>query len=213
MENVSLKVNHLDLLPDLKDLPELQCDFPTLDFDTDEVSPGSSSGSSADVFTFNAKVKSEPTDVLTSCKVKKLAGKDRKKITSVDDYKAKRNIKERRRIKRIADGFTKLQNALPHCRGKKRLSKIDTLRNALSYIYHLSNILHEDDIRRNALQAEQMLTNPEESALPVHILIQSPGFLQRYCRPIFVYPAVVNQTSSQPSYTDFIQSFCPALGV
>ena len=207
MENKNFEDACQDCLPDLTNLQELQYDFPGLDLDSDDLSPASSSGSSTECFTFLTEVKQEATDKRTSCKENKERRKGTKKVNSVEDYKIKKNLRERRRIKRIADGFMKLKNSIPHCRGIKRLSKINTLRNALSYIYHLSNILHEDDIRRNALQAEQMSQNRLLSINPGHILMQDPDVLYQNSRPIFMYPTVVIQPSSTQTCTNFMQSF------
>ena len=195
MENINAEAIYLDVLTDLINLKELQYDFPASDLDSDEPSPTSCSDSTTDCFTFPVEVKSEATDVLTSCKESKRRPVGRKEINPVDAYKIKRNIRERRRTKRIADGFLKLQNAIPHCRGRKRLSKIDTLRNALAYIYYLSDILYEDDMKRNALKAEQMLRSQIPNAQRGHILAQNSPVLPISSRPIFLYPAVGNQPS------------------
>ena len=55
------------------------------------------------------------------------------------ECKIKRNERERRRVRRLADGFKKLREVVPG--NYKKLSKLDTLRRALDYMSSLSEIL------------------------------------------------------------------------
>lgn len=66
------------------------------------------------------------------------------------ESKIKRNERERRRVKRLAEGFRKLRKAVPTCGGEdnKKLSKLDTLRFALDYIQDLACLLQEHDATR-----------------------------------------------------------------
>ena len=104
-------------------------------------------------------IKSEPSgQTVSSCKKRQRSRKGTRKPTQRSGAsKFKRNERERRRVKKLADGFINLRDAVPHCRGDKKMSKLDTLRNALNYMHYLTSIVHEDDLRKNALQAEQFL--------------------------------------------------------
>lgn len=55
----------------------------------------------------------------------------------------RRNERERTRVRNVNDGFERLRNHLPLLQNQqdKRLSKVETLRLAISYIKHLQNIL------------------------------------------------------------------------
>lgn len=55
----------------------------------------------------------------------------------------RRNERERTRVRNVNDGFEKLRNHLPLLSNQreKRLSKVETLRYAISYIKHLQELL------------------------------------------------------------------------
>ena len=57
---------------------------------------------------------------------------------------ARRNERERNRVRNINSTFERLRKHLPATSGRKRkLSKFDTLRTAIRYIEHLQNVLDE----------------------------------------------------------------------
>ena len=55
----------------------------------------------------------------------------------------RRNERERTRVRNVNEGFERLRNHLPLLpnQREKRLSKVETLRLAISYIKHLQNLL------------------------------------------------------------------------
>ncbi|XP_022526872.2 achaete-scute homolog 4 [Astyanax mexicanus] len=53
----------------------------------------------------------------------------------------KRNERERQRVRCVNEGYARLREHLPHEFEDKRLSKVETLRAAISYIKHLQNLL------------------------------------------------------------------------
>lgn len=53
----------------------------------------------------------------------------------------KRNERERQRVRCVNDGYARLREHLPREFEEKRLSKVETLRAAISYIKHLQNLL------------------------------------------------------------------------
>lgn len=65
------------------------------------------------------------------------------KIKRKLECKVKRNERERRRVRRLADGFRKLREVVPG--NYKKLSKLDTLRRALDYISNISELLDAHD--------------------------------------------------------------------
>ena len=64
---------------------------------------------------------------------------------------ARRNERERRRIKHINQTFATLRSMLP-LRRTKRVSKVDTLRTAISYINHLHQLLEQFPEETNSTQ-------------------------------------------------------------
>nr|QNN94674.1 achaete-scute A2 transcription factor [Malacoceros fuliginosus] len=57
---------------------------------------------------------------------------------------ARRNERERNRVRHINSTFENLRQHLPNGQKKKKLSKVDTLRTAIKYIHHLQGILGDD---------------------------------------------------------------------
>ncbi|KAJ7330167.1 hypothetical protein JRQ81_016341 [Phrynocephalus forsythii] len=53
----------------------------------------------------------------------------------------KRNERERQRVRCVNEGYARLRNHLPKELADKRLSKVDTLRAAITYIKQLQNLL------------------------------------------------------------------------
>ena len=68
---------------------------------------------------------------------------------------AKRNLRERTRVKGVNDGFGKLQQYVPNMKSKS--SKVDTLRGAIEYIKHLKELLGEEikEISNQSRKLEQ----------------------------------------------------------
>ena len=59
----------------------------------------------------------------------------------------KRNERERNRVRLVNEGFTCLRQKIPFAYGRKRLSKVETLRYAVDYIKHLQCVIQEHDER------------------------------------------------------------------
>ncbi|XP_037695908.1 achaete-scute homolog 2 [Choloepus didactylus] len=64
---------------------------------------------------------------------------------------ARRNERERNRVKLVNLGFQALRQHVPHGGASKKLSKVETLRSAVEYIRALQCLLAEHDARRSAL--------------------------------------------------------------
>ena len=61
---------------------------------------------------------------------------------------ARRNERERNRVRHINSTFERLRKHLPSTGRKRKLSKVDTLRTAIRYIEHLQDILDESEPAR-----------------------------------------------------------------
>nr|XP_008294169.1 PREDICTED: achaete-scute homolog 5-like [Stegastes partitus] len=57
----------------------------------------------------------------------------------------KRNERERQRVKCVNQGYAKLRDHLPGHSADKRLSKVETLRAAISYIKYLQGLVEEEE--------------------------------------------------------------------
>ncbi|XP_067123553.1 achaete-scute homolog 5-like [Centruroides vittatus] len=58
---------------------------------------------------------------------------------------ARRNERERKRVKLVNLGFARLRQYIPHSNKSKKLSKVETLRSAIDYIKRLQQLLEEQD--------------------------------------------------------------------
>lgn len=56
---------------------------------------------------------------------------------------ARRNERERKRVKLVNEGFNTLRKHVPHSSKNKKMSKVDTLRSAVEYIRRLKELLGE----------------------------------------------------------------------
>ena len=65
---------------------------------------------------------------------------------------ARRNARERRRVKMVNDGFLRLRRHVPTDPKNKKLSKVKTLRLAIEYIHHLQHLLQVDNCSQQTLQ-------------------------------------------------------------
>eukprot|EP00794_Sanderia_malayensis_P012785 gene12785-14096_t len=61
---------------------------------------------------------------------------------------ARRNARERRRVKMVNDGFLRLRKHVPTDPKNKKLSKVKTLRLAIDYIKHLQQLLVESSVKQ-----------------------------------------------------------------
>ncbi|EDO38292.1 predicted protein [Nematostella vectensis] len=61
---------------------------------------------------------------------------------------ARRNERERNRVRLVNDGFSSLRQHIPYFPEKKKLSKVETLRCAVAYIKHLQSLIEEYDAEK-----------------------------------------------------------------
>lgn len=70
-----------------------------------------------------------------------------RKITESCHSDLSRNARERQRITVINERFRALKDVLPKSYRRRRMSKLDILRNSIAYMRYLQYILDEDDTR------------------------------------------------------------------
>ncbi|NXO80914.1 ASCL4 protein, partial [Sitta europaea] len=75
----------------------------------------------------------------------------------------KRNERERQRVRCVNEGYTRLREHLPKEFADRRLSKVETLRAAISYIKHLQSLL---DSRPLGSGGEERLPAKERPGTP-----------------------------------------------
>lgn len=66
---------------------------------------------------------------------------------------ARRNARERNRVKQVNNGFDVLRSHIPTAAKNKKMSKVDTLRHAVDYIRNLKKMLKEQDLS-NGIKCE-----------------------------------------------------------
>ncbi|KAF2358561.1 Myc-type basic helix-loop-helix (bHLH) domain, partial [Trinorchestia longiramus] len=78
---------------------------------------------------------------------------------------SRRNARERNRVKQVNNGFAALRQHIPSAAKAKKISKVDTLKQAVEYIQNLQQLLAEND---EALMKEHQFFNGLRPQLPVH---------------------------------------------
>ena len=79
---------------------------------------------------------------------------------------ARRNERERNRVRMVNDGFSSLRQHIPYFPDKKKLSKVETLRCAVAYIKHLQQLIEEDDALLNENDRQKIhpwISTPQHS--------------------------------------------------
>ena len=94
---------------------------------------------------------------------------------------ARRNARERNRVKQVNCGFEMLRSHIPSAAKSKKMSKVDTLRHAVEYIQNMQKMLHE----------QQQQQHHHQTHLPPPLHIQSP--------PTPLTPTPSSRASSVPS--------------
>ncbi|NXO72410.1 ASCL4 protein, partial [Phainopepla nitens] len=80
----------------------------------------------------------------------------------------KRNERERQRVRCVNEGYTRLREHLPQEFADKRLSKVEILRAAISYIKHLQSLLDCHPLGstgKEPLSAKERLGTPSPASL------------------------------------------------
>ncbi|XP_071492598.1 achaete-scute homolog 1-like [Diadema setosum] len=72
---------------------------------------------------------------------------------------ARRNERERNRVKLVNLGFTSLRQQLPNGAGNKKMSKVETLRSAVTYIKRLQEMLDEEAAVNAVLNGHSIQTS------------------------------------------------------
>ncbi|XP_077450062.1 achaete-scute homolog 1a [Stigmatopora argus] len=73
---------------------------------------------------------------------------------------ARRNERERNRVKLVNNGFATLREHVPNGAANKKMSKVETLRSAVEYIRALQQLLDEHDAVSAAFQAGVLASSP-----------------------------------------------------
>jgi len=77
---------------------------------------------------------------------------------------ARRNLRERNRVRQVNAGFDRLRDHVPQGRRNRKLSKVDTLRAAVAYIGHLQEVLRRadgDSLPTSAISDENYIVSTE----------------------------------------------------
>ncbi|XP_035431959.1 achaete-scute complex protein T3 [Spodoptera frugiperda] len=119
---------------------------------------------------------------------------------------ARRNARERNRVKQVNNGFAALRQHIPSAvsaalaggRGSSRkLSKVDTLRLAVEYIKSLKRLLEESEEGCSESQSGLVLSNSGQHTPPLSEESHSPA------------PSFVSESSAGPSCHDAYDSYEP----
>ncbi|XP_062577064.1 achaete-scute homolog 1-like [Saccostrea cucullata] len=78
---------------------------------------------------------------------------------------ARRNERERNRVKMVNLGFETLREHVPNGKKNKKMSKVDTLRAAVEYIKQLQTVLQDENMDTTSVSNSTSLNNFDFSAL------------------------------------------------
>ena len=77
---------------------------------------------------------------------------------------ARRNQRERNRVKQVNCGFEMLRAHIPSAAKQKKMSKVDTLRHAVEYIQNLQVMLNEKS-QQNSSTSNQDFIIPSQTGM------------------------------------------------
>ena len=83
---------------------------------------------------------------------------------------ARRNARERKRVKLVNDGFMRLRKHVPTDPKNKKLSKVKTLRSAIDYIHHLQHLLTQEN-------KQQIVNEPNEMDTPAGTVTSTANWI------------------------------------
>ncbi|XP_019370870.1 PREDICTED: achaete-scute homolog 4 [Gavialis gangeticus] len=87
----------------------------------------------------------------------------------------KRNERERQRVRCVNEGYARLRDHLPKELADKRLSKVETLRAAISYIKHLQSLLDCQPLGTNTKEILSTKTTMDTSSAGLRRECNSDG--------------------------------------
>ena len=76
---------------------------------------------------------------------------------------ARRNERERNRVKQVNDGFAALRKKVPFLPDKKKLSKVEILRYAMMYIRDLKEMVDDHDCNNKSLMGSVSASSDDNS--------------------------------------------------
>ncbi|PAV80331.1 hypothetical protein WR25_08373 [Diploscapter pachys] len=79
------------------------------------------------------------------------------KSKSQQPQRLKRNERERKRVDQVNQGFNQLRERVPKSKGKQKLSKVETLREAVNYIRQLKSLLGDATLSQMCSYSEQLI--------------------------------------------------------
>ena len=80
---------------------------------------------------------------------------------------ARRNARERNRVKQVNNGFATLRQHIPGASKAKKISKVETLKQAVDYIRTLQDLLDENDYGSPSPNSNQSQISPIPNSVPV----------------------------------------------
>jgi hypothetical protein len=88
---------------------------------------------------------------------------------------ARRNARERNRVKQVNCGFEILRNQIPTAAKNKKMSKVDTLRHAVDYIRHLKDMLTDncDDVASLDIKSEVSDDSEDKDSMSADVFAQT----------------------------------------
>ncbi|CAG2163744.1 unnamed protein product [Oppiella nova] len=134
---------------------------------------------------------------------------------------ARRNERERNRVKMVNMGFATLRQHVPNGVKNKKMSKVETLRSAVEYIRELRELLGESDdmsVENHCSENLQQLLasdenwNPSPSVLSTSATLSSPTSMSYTCNSSANSSMPMRKAPNSPSSPNMTTSPSPSMG-
>ncbi|XP_035213954.1 transcription factor 24-like [Stegodyphus dumicola] len=131
-----------------------------------------------------------PTEFSFECSKKTKGSRKSRSLEGKNPNGMSRNAaRERYRVKSLRNAFHSLQKCLPSVPPNTKLSKLDVLILATTYISHLSRILNEDESPQENGISNMDFDFLENSICPVpEVEIRNPNWEKSYLHPVKKWP-------------------------
>ncbi|MPC45115.1 achaete-scute homolog 1a-like [Portunus trituberculatus] len=115
---------------------------------------------------------------------------------------ARRNARERNRVKQVNNGFATLRQHIPGAAKAKKISKVETLKQAVDYIRSLQELLEDHDAlmlnTNNLVNTSQAVSSPRAPSHPYTNAVAPTSALSQTQYRVLQYPSYYYSENVSP---------------
>lgn len=115
---------------------------------------------------------------------------------------ARRNARERNRVKQVNNGFATLRQHIPGAAKAKKISKVETLKQAVDYIRSLQELLEDHDAimlnTNNLVNTSQATSSPRSTSHPYTNAVAPTTVLSQTQYRVLQYPSYYYSENVSP---------------